>query len=113
MPKPIATVATYNVQTSGAAPRAAAAMAVMKNPPIATRSTPSRAISSEPGTAASANMVSGMPISAPTCVSLMCRSSWISGRIGGTTSSGSRMATPASQSRARMMKSAAWRPGAS
>ena len=44
-------------------PRAAAASAVISSPAIAIAIAPKRAISSEPGTAASANMTSGRPIS--------------------------------------------------
>ena len=80
------------------AARAADASDTMASPQIATTSTPKRAINSEPGIAASANMLSGMPIKSPTWVSLMCRSSWMSGITGGTASSGMRMVTPASQS---------------
>jgi hypothetical protein len=64
-----------------------------------------RAISSEPGIAANANMLRGNPIRRPTWVSLMCRSSWISGITGGTASSGIRIAAPASQSSTRTVKS--------
>ena len=53
-------------------------------------------------------MTSGMPISAPTWVSVMCRSSWISGITGGTTSSGIRIAAPASQSSASTPKMRGW-----
>ena len=57
------------------AARAADAKLTMASPQVPTTSTPKRAINSEPGIAASANMLSGMPISSPTWVSLMCRSS--------------------------------------
>jgi hypothetical protein len=53
---------------STAAARAAEASAVSSNARVATRSTPKRAISSEPGVANTANMTSGMPTSRPTCV---------------------------------------------
>ena len=90
---------------SPVAARAAAASVASARPEMATASTPKRAISSEPGIAASANIASGNPISRPTCVSLMCRSSWMSGMTGGTARSGIRIAAPASQSSGRMTNS--------
>ncbi len=60
---------------------------------------PIRAISSDPGTAATAKIASGRPISRPTCVSDMCSSLWMSGITGGMARIVIRIATPASQSR--------------
>ena len=63
------------------------------------RVAPKRAIMSEPGTAASAQVTSGSPIRMPTCVSLMLRSSRMSGITGGTAIMVTRMPIPASQRR--------------
>src|SRR5690242_17290615 len=55
-------------------------------------------MSSEPGTAAKAKMSDGRLPKAPTAASLKPRSEWICGRTGGTASTVSRSAAPASQS---------------
>ena len=62
-----------------------------------------RAIKSDPGTAAMANIASGSPINSPICVSDMCSCSCTSGITGGTTKSVMRMATPASHIRLKSL----------
>ncbi len=59
---------------------------------------PTRAMSSDPGTAAMAKTASGSPINRPTWVSDMCSSSCTCGITGGMARIIMRMATPASQS---------------
>ena len=103
MPKPVTIEAAYSVQTSIAAPRAAPASAAIVMPRISAGFAPMRAINSEPGTAAMANIASGTPIKSPICVSDIRRSWCTSGIIGGTTRSVIRMATPASHSRLRSL----------
>ncbi len=83
---------------STAAPRAAPASAAITMPAATASRGPVRAIRSDPGIAASANIDNGRPIRSPTWVSDMRRSSWISGITGGTARIVMRMATPASQS---------------
>ena len=64
-------------------PRAAEAAATSSSPAIAARRAPRRAISSEPGIAASPNSSTGNPDSAPTARSLSANWRWISGNTGG------------------------------
>ena len=60
--------------------------------------TPIRAINSEPGIAASANVKSGRPTRSPIWVSVMCSSACTSGITGGMARIVMRMATPANHS---------------
>ena len=82
-----------------AAARAAPPSAAIVIPSVTARVAPTRAIKSEPGIAATANIASGNPIRSPTWVSDMCNSSCSCGMTGGMTKSVMRMATPASQRR--------------
>ena len=60
---------------------------------------PKRVMSSDPGTAATAQVTSGSPIKMPTSVSVMPSSSRMNGITGGTARMVMRIAIPASQSR--------------
>ena len=99
-PKPVSTEAAYKRPTSGAAPRNADPAAVISSPAITVAKAPSRAMNSEPGTAATANRITGRPARMPTSVSLMPRSSWMRGINGGTAKMVMRRPLPASQSSA-------------
>jgi hypothetical protein len=76
----------------------------MRSPAASVSGAPKRAISSEPGIAATAQVATGTPIRIPTWVSLRCRSWWISGITGGTPMTGMRIAAPASHNRHRSFK---------
>ena len=87
--------------TSGMAPRAAPPSAVSNNPISKAGMRPTRAINSEPGTAAMANSIGGRLDSQPICVSDRCRSACSAGMTGGVASTVSRRHAPDSQSRSR------------
>jgi hypothetical protein len=114
MPNPDTIAAAYSVQTSMAAARAAPPIAAIVIPSVTARVAPTRAINSEPGIAATANIARGNPIRSPTWVSDMCNSSCSCGMTGGMTKSVMRMATPASQRRqsnlTRPPAERPWRP---
>src|SRR5262245_6314669 len=110
-PNAITTVAAHSSRKSGAAPRSAQPSAVTRRPAISVARAPSRAISSEPGTAASMNSTGGSPDRMPTCVSLKDSSSWIARMSGGTARMVRRRPTPAIHSIATQVTkwpSAAW-----
>src|SRR5579871_2249595 len=115
-PNAVTTVAAHSRKKSGTAPRAAQPSAVMKRPAISVVRAPSRAISSEPGTAASMNRTGGSPDRMPTCVSDRASSSWIARISGGTARMVSRSPTPAIHSIAtqltRWPSAVSWRAAA-
>src|SRR6516165_10123761 len=106
-PRPVAIVKANSTAALGAEPRSAPAMPATMSPMIAAAAAPSRAMISEPGTAASANRSDGRPVSTPTSVSLSARSAWISGMTGGTARMVRRSPMPTSHNRAT--GSSAWR----
>ena len=69
-PAAMTKVIANNIGTDGPRPRAAELAAITSNPAAAARRAPSRAISSEPGIAASPNNNTGNPDSAPMARSL-------------------------------------------
>src|SRR5262249_30897163 len=69
-------------------------MAAVSNPVIRTRRTPKRATRADPGVAASAKTITGMPVSTPIAVPERCRSAWITDMTGGTASTVSRRQAP-------------------
>src|SRR5262249_25369488 len=81
------------------APRSAEATLAMRKPTTSVGMAPSRAMKSEPGSAASANSTIGMPERMPTAVPDRPRSAWIDKITGGTARMLSRRPTPASQSK--------------
>src|SRR5262249_2973363 len=81
------------------APRSAEATLAMRKPITSVGMAPSRAMKSEPGSAASANRTIGRPERTPTSVPDRRRSAWIDKITGGTAKMLSRRPTPASQSR--------------
>ena len=97
-PAAMTNVIPNSTGADGPMPRAAEAAATSSSPAMAARRAPSRAISSEPGIAASPNSNTGMPDNAPIPRSLSARSRWISGKTGGTASTVSRRSAPASHS---------------
>src|SRR5205807_3292874 len=82
----------------GAARRRPEPTPARNNPSASAGTGPRRAISSDPGTAASANSSEGSPVRTPTWVSDRFRSAWIAGSTGGTASTVARNPAPASQS---------------
>src|SRR5215831_980134 len=81
------------------APRSAEATPAMRKPMTSVGTAPSRAMKSEPGSAAIANRTIGRPERMPTSVPDRRRSDWIDKMTGGTARMLSRRPTPASQSR--------------
>ena len=65
MPNPDTIAAAYRVQTSMAAARAVPPIAAIVIPSVTASAAPTRAIKSEPGIAATANIASGNPIRSP------------------------------------------------
>jgi hypothetical protein len=82
------------------APRPAAPMPLRTSPISNAGTVPNRAMSSEPGTAAIANIIGGRLESQPIAVSDRCRSACSSGTTGGIARTVSRRHAPASQSSA-------------
>ncbi len=93
---PSSRVIANSIATEGPTPRAAEAAATTRSPTRQARRAPSRAINSEPGTAARPNSRTGNPDRTPTAFSLSSNCRWISGSTGGTASTVTRSAPPAS-----------------
>src|ERR1700731_200363 len=103
-PSPVSTVAAQSRTKSGAAPRNAQPSAVASNPAITAVRAPSRAINSDPGTAAKTNRTGGRPVSTPTSVSDKLRSLWIRRISGGTARMVTRRPMPPIHKRATQAK---------
>ncbi len=105
-PTPIRNVAPKSTNTLGPNPRTAPNSAIVPSPITSAMRRPSRAMSSEPGTAAEASSSTGSDTSAPTAFSSRCRAWWMLGMSGGTESRVSRRSIPPSQRSSRRTQSA-------
>ena len=103
-PNPMTTVAASSASTPGLAPRNAEPTALITSPAISVASAPNRAISSDPGTAAPANNMTGRPTSTPTSVAESAKSALIIGMVGGIARMVRRSAMPASHSNTTAMR---------
>ena len=82
------------VETARANARRPEPSAVIARPPANVHRTPTCSISNEPGAAAIANRITGMPVRIPISVPDSCRSDWISEITGGTASTLRRRPAP-------------------
>src|ERR1700744_4849047 len=99
MPELMTMLVRYNCQALDEAARDAAPIAVITRPLSNVLRTPKRAMSVDPGVAAIANKMTGMPDSSPTSVPDRCNSCWMIEMTGGTARTVSRRLTPHAHNR--------------
>src|SRR5262245_11916174 len=85
--------------------RSAEPTAAISRPITSAGTAPTRAIRSDPGTAAAANRITGSPVSTPISVPDKRKSDWIIASTGGIARIGRRRALPESQSKTIAVKS--------